>query len=1151
MIFRNKVKIEKKNIAKFFDGRVLNYLKNKKPKSESYPFIQHDPLDIYGDESNLESFYLIGDNWANGQNKPIAVMWGFNDWKLGFTSDYLPEYRTLFVPLRMSGFRAIRKLKKHLDASSVFIAWGFNERRSAKRYAKYNNIPLWRMEDAFIRSSALGASHATPYSLILDKTGFYYDCSQPSDIENILNTTDFKAKPELLDNAQKALNTLIELKLSKYNPPSNNCSRITDKIKTRKRIVVLGQVDADASIRLGNPDNWNAEELVKLAKFENPEAEILYRPHPEIFKGYQKSRFKKKRIERIASVVSPDEPFIKSLDSIDHVYTITSLSGLEALLRGKKVTVVGVPFYSGWGLTDDRVKIERRTSKLELLELFAGTYLLYPIYLANLSDSYLGLKAAAYRINAEKLTLGFDQAINNEGNSVEFFPAMLLREGGTLNEKIKGVDFSTLFFKSDQDSSYQVYIMLFILGFAMSDNERNQVLLRARTYLSLDIFNEILSLLDLYYPGDYVQENLSWLLGENGEFEKSTDILIKVNEERLRYDELAENHIGEREPKVNERIDSGQMLFNILENSYSQRDMEASQLAAKKLLLLSFDVAKVFNYAALICELKFQYCSFSKMSIFYQKVDLYASNRRAIKNELRASKFSDIREPSYYFQLYSKSMILKPDAINDVIFLSELLDIEAKEEISTLVSSMLFLDNELSQRKILAYLAIEDFNKAHSTVKSMFNSREHHSSSDYVLYSQVLSYLGRAQDAYDLICLDRKRKVTSVNLRESLRLCVLLSDYKESLNLLELARQHQIEIGDMHKRKAYFGNSLIQEAFHTFTELSLVNTVKKYFPKQALELNQLSNKENLEGNLLLLAIFGPGDEIRFSSIYNTLIEEFNLTSFTISCTPRLYPLLTRSFPAVNFIAVPRPRTNDVINLEEYNEVPGSDISSVVNDIAVAEINRCGKYYFVTDLLHHCLTSYESFKGTSYLQADQEKIKVYRQRLEFTSNKIVGLTWRSSLNTHSRNEHYLTIEELEPLFSIPGITFVNFQYDECDEELVWVEDRYPGKLIDFKDVDHFNDFDSVAALINCVDLMIAPCTTVVELAGALGCPTWLFSNSSEIDWRKIDAAGTDVWHNSISIVEGKTMGDKLSLVEELSERLSSFSQCKVKKIKAII
>jgi capsular polysaccharide export protein len=62
------------------------------------------------------------------------------------------------------------------------------------------------------------------------------------------------------------------------------------------------------------------------------------------------------------------------------VATITSLTGFEALLRGKAVTVFGRPFYAGWGLTDD-VDPPLRDRRLTLDELTAASLLFYPSYL--------------------------------------------------------------------------------------------------------------------------------------------------------------------------------------------------------------------------------------------------------------------------------------------------------------------------------------------------------------------------------------------------------------------------------------------------------------------------------------------------------------------------------------------------------------------------------------------------------------------------------------------------------------------------------------------------------------------------------------------------------------------------------------------------
>ncbi|MDB5316990.1 MAG: capsular biosynthesis protein [Rhodospirillales bacterium] len=60
------------------------------------------------------------------------------------------------------------------------------------------------------------------------------------------------------------------------------------------------------------------------------------------------------------------------------MHTITSLTGFEALLRGKRVACHGMPFYSGWGLTEDRQVLPRRVRRLSLDALVAGALIAYP-----------------------------------------------------------------------------------------------------------------------------------------------------------------------------------------------------------------------------------------------------------------------------------------------------------------------------------------------------------------------------------------------------------------------------------------------------------------------------------------------------------------------------------------------------------------------------------------------------------------------------------------------------------------------------------------------------------------------------------------------------------------------------------------------------
>ena len=54
--------------------------------------------------------------------------------------------------------------------------------------------------------------------------------------------------------------------------------------------------------------------------------------------------------------------------------------GFEALLVGCECVCFGMPFYAGWGITDDRLTCDRRKRKLSVEEVFAGAYILYTRY---------------------------------------------------------------------------------------------------------------------------------------------------------------------------------------------------------------------------------------------------------------------------------------------------------------------------------------------------------------------------------------------------------------------------------------------------------------------------------------------------------------------------------------------------------------------------------------------------------------------------------------------------------------------------------------------------------------------------------------------------------------------------------------------------
>ncbi|MEK4566280.1 hypothetical protein MKX54_16550 [Alkalihalobacillus sp. FSL R5-0424] len=338
-----------------------------------------------------EPFQRLGENWSS-EELPVAFMFGFNPWKREHMTHFFSEYRTAYV----FGNGNIQRLDSYFSkyTEKVFIIWGFKEEPEIVKYAEMNSVKLLRVEDGFVRSVGLGAAHTPPLSIAVDSQTLYFDSRGPSDLEDIINKYDFTKEENLLPTARLAKEKLIKMGVSKYNHTARTNINDIYGEKKKRRILVIGQVEDDASIRYGCSREIRNNDLVWAAYNENPDAEIIYKPHPDVLGGYRKAYSDPKEVEHISKVVTEPLGLVDALETIDHVYTITSLAGFEALIRGIDVTCFGAPFYSGWGLTDDRQEVTRRKRNVTVDELFAAAYIVYPRYLHPITNERINLEKA-------------------------------------------------------------------------------------------------------------------------------------------------------------------------------------------------------------------------------------------------------------------------------------------------------------------------------------------------------------------------------------------------------------------------------------------------------------------------------------------------------------------------------------------------------------------------------------------------------------------------------------------------------------------------------------------------------------------------------------------------------------------------------------
>ncbi|HLP66485.1 MAG TPA: glycosyltransferase, partial [Rhizobium sp.] len=251
-------------------------------------------------------------------------------------------------------------------------------------------------------------------------------------------------------------------------------------------------------------------------------------------------------------------------------------------------------------------------------------------------------------------------------------------------------------------------------------------------------------------------------------------------------------------------------------------------------------------------------------------------------------------------------------------------------------------------------------------------------------------------------------------------------------------------------------------AHHELRFVRSDGAAKRSFPHPAWQGEPLAGK-----SLLIWGEQGIGDELLFASLFGETIERAD--SCVIECAAKLVPLFSRSFPGAQVVAASNPPHPATLQSFDFQSSAGG----------------------LARWLRPTLDSFPDRAG--YLVPDPDRVAYWRERLDQLGPGLkVGFCWRSSLLAGTRKLHCTTIDLWGPIFAVPGIHFVNLQYDNCADELDDARRRFGVPLHVFPEVDLFNDLDEAAALTRALDLVVSAPTAASFLAAALGVPTWMMN-----------------------------------------------------------
>jgi capsular polysaccharide export protein len=324
--------------------------------------------------SCVETVELLTD-WRRifTRNRNITTCAGMSMWKRRRIRQLLHTGQAA-PPFSRTAGGAVRAIAA---GGGAVATWSTRMPKGLVQATGSRNIALYHVEDGFIRGAGLGSNLALPASIIVDRRGVYFDPSRPSDLEYLIANTKFS--DDLILRARHLITLLVAGGISKYaagGPPPALKAKPGQSV-----ILVPGQVADDLSVQLGacGPVRTNLA-LLTVVRAHNPEAFILYRPHPDVVAGHREGAIAEPTVARFADQVSNEGSIAALLERVDEVHTMTSLTGFEALLRGRKVETYGQPFYCNWGLTTDHVPLARRQRRISIEELVAATLILYPLY---------------------------------------------------------------------------------------------------------------------------------------------------------------------------------------------------------------------------------------------------------------------------------------------------------------------------------------------------------------------------------------------------------------------------------------------------------------------------------------------------------------------------------------------------------------------------------------------------------------------------------------------------------------------------------------------------------------------------------------------------------------------------------------------------
>ncbi len=280
----------------------------------------------------------------------------------------------------------------------------------------------------------------------------------------------------------------------------------------------------------------------------------------------------------------------------------------------------------------------------------------------------------------------------------------------------------------------------------------------------------------------------------------------------------------------------------------------------------------------------------------------------------------------------------------------------------------------------------------------------------------------------------------------------------------------------------------------------------RFFPQPAWDGSPLTGK-----GILLWTEQGVGEDILFAHAIPDVLQAAKIC--VIECENRMVPLYARSFPTA--IVVPRtdppqPRTLAI----------DIDVQSPLGS-----------------LLRWLRPSPEAVPSrTGYLKPDALRASIYRERYQHLgSGPKVGIAWHST----NPNKDCPPLEAWEAVLTVPGICFIDLQYDDRGTDRDRVRERFGISIYRDADIDPLQSLDDFAAQVAALDLVLSSSQTAAHMAGAVGQRVWTILSATPTNWYWGISGDRTPWYPTMRLFRQTQEGNWADVCQRVGNALRQF------------